>query len=770
METDRKLLQVSEPSITKLEIKYVTDAVKSTFISGTSGRYIKEFEEGFAKLCGTKYAVTCDSGTAALQLAIRAAGIKPGDEVIVPTFTNIASLLCIIYVGAKPVLIDARPDTWCMDEIQLEQKITSRTKAIIPVHIYGHPVKMDVVMQIAKKHNLIVIEDAAEAHSGQCNNQMVGSFGDMACFSFYANKIITCFPAATKILIKSPVGHKGLSRMKNIEDIKIGEKVLSFDTTTSEKKLDTVTQIFKTQFDGELLELIFSNHNKITLTPNHPVFVIGKGWIPAENLHLDDEIIQYEYRGLAYREMFTGKSYEEILGKEEAERRKLQHSQTLKEIHAKTNSNYTKVDWVAMAAKMGKANLGKKHSQKFKEEASLRMVKLWENKEFRERQTIKSKEINQLPEMREKRRIAERKNALDPVYLKKLSVGVRRAMERKSYWENYSKGQNMKPNKQEKSLEVLINDVFPNGEYKYNGDFRLGTAIDRLIPDFVNVNGKKKIIELFGRYWHEKGEEQERISRYKKCGFECLIIWDNELQNPDLVKERIKTFTFNPNVKIVRLVNVKKIPFKGNIFNIETEVNHNYFAHGILVHNCGEGGMITTNNLAYADKMKSLKNLAFGDVKRYLHTDLGYNFRLTNYQAAMGLAQLQRINELVEKKREIASWYNKALSKVKGVQLPVELSWAKNVYWMYGIVLNEEFPLSKEELMAALLERGIDTRSFFVPMHQQPVFHDLGLFKGESYPVSERISRGGLYLPCGSPIKKKDVLYVCNTIKELSKR
>lgn len=376
MKNKGKFINVSEPSLSKLEERYVKDALKSGFISGTTGRYIKEFEEGFAKFCRTEFSVSCNSGTAALQLAVRTAGIKEGDEVIVPTFTSIATILCVIYAGATPVLIDSRKDTWCMDESLLESKITHRTKAVMPVHIYGHPVKMDTVMKIAKKHSLIVIEDAAEAHGGMFDGKPVGSIGQMGCFSFYGNKILTT----------------------------------------------------------------------------------------------------------------------------------------------------------------------------------------------------------------------------------------------------------------------------------------------------------------------------------------------------------------------------------------------------------GEGGMVTTSNAEYAAKMRSLRNLAFGDAKRYIHTDLGYNYRMTNIQAAIGLGQLQRADELISKKRAMAATYNKALAEVKGVHTPVELPWAKNVYWMYGILLDERFRMGRDQLMAALYERGIDTRSFFVPLHKLPMFHALGLFKEDSHPVSEMLGRNGLYLPSGANLKKSEILYICKTIKDLSKQ
>jgi len=367
-----RFIPVSQPFLSKLELEYSIDAIKSGFISGTTGKYIIKFENAFAKFCQTKEGVACNSGTAALQLAVRAINIKKGDEVIVPAFTNIASILCIIYVGGTPVLVDSRKDTWCMDEEQVEERVTKKTKAILPVHIYGHPVKMDKIIAIADEYELKVIEDAAEAHGAEYENRPVGGIGDIGCFSFYANKIITT----------------------------------------------------------------------------------------------------------------------------------------------------------------------------------------------------------------------------------------------------------------------------------------------------------------------------------------------------------------------------------------------------------GEGGMVVTNNKRFAEKMRSMRNLSFGDVKRYLHKDLGYNFRMTNVQAAMGVAQMERVEELIERKITIASLYTKYLKNVNGLTLPVEMPWAKNVYWMYGIVLDKRYELTKEELMQALYKRGIETRSFFVPMEKQPALRPL--FEGERYGVAEKISRNGLYLPSGMGLKREQIEYVCNAIRELS--
>ncbi len=182
---------VSKPLLGKEEGALVADAMKRGEISGFSGSYIKRFEEEFAKFCRVKHAVAVSSGTTALHLALATLGIKAGDEVLVGTLTNMATFFAVLYQGAKPIPVDIDSETLNLNPTLLEKKITKKTKAIIVIHLYGHPVDMDPVMKIARKHKLFVIEDAAEAHGALYKGKPVGSIGDIGCFSFYANKIIT---------------------------------------------------------------------------------------------------------------------------------------------------------------------------------------------------------------------------------------------------------------------------------------------------------------------------------------------------------------------------------------------------------------------------------------------------------------------------------------------------------------------------------------------------------------------------------------------------
>jgi perosamine synthetase len=186
----RPIIPVSEPRLDGNELRYVTECVESNWIS-SAGPFVRRFEERFAAAAGCAFGVSCASGTTALHLAVAALGIDAGDEVIVPTFTMVATASAVHYVGATPVFVDADEDTWNMNVGRIEAAITPRTKAIIVVHTYGHPADMDPILAIAARHRLFVIEDAAEAHGARYHGRPVGSLADVACFSFYANKIIT---------------------------------------------------------------------------------------------------------------------------------------------------------------------------------------------------------------------------------------------------------------------------------------------------------------------------------------------------------------------------------------------------------------------------------------------------------------------------------------------------------------------------------------------------------------------------------------------------
>lgn len=181
---------VCEPFLNGNELKYVTDAVETGWIS-SAGKYVTAFEQQFAAYCGCKYGVAVCNGTVALHLALVSLGIGKGDEVIIPSFTMIASAFAVCYTGAVPVFVDADKNTWNIDVEKIEEKITSRTKAIMPVHVFGLMCDMEPIVELSKKYNLFIVEDAAEAHGAEYKGKKSGSFSHIASFSFFANKNIT---------------------------------------------------------------------------------------------------------------------------------------------------------------------------------------------------------------------------------------------------------------------------------------------------------------------------------------------------------------------------------------------------------------------------------------------------------------------------------------------------------------------------------------------------------------------------------------------------
>lgn len=366
------MIPVNEPLLSEQALKYVEECVRTSWIS-SEGRFIREFEAKWAAYCGMNYGVAVSNGTAALELAVACLELEPGDEVIMPSFTIISCALAILRAGAVPVLVDSDPRTWCMDVGQVEIKITSRTRAIMPVHMYGHPVNMSPLRELAPKHDLFIVEDAAEAHGAEYKGQKVGGIGELSCFSFYANKIITT----------------------------------------------------------------------------------------------------------------------------------------------------------------------------------------------------------------------------------------------------------------------------------------------------------------------------------------------------------------------------------------------------------GEGGMVLAKRADHAERLRSMRNLCFRRDRRFYHTELGHNYRLTNLQAAVGVSQVERIEEHIARKRWMGQSYTERLSGLSQIALPVEEPWAKNVYWMYGLVLADDVKYDATELAQQLRERGVDTRPFFIGMHEQPVFQKRGMFVGERYPVAERLARRGLYLPSGLGLTEAQLESVCVAVRQV---
>jgi len=180
----------------------------------------------------------------------------------------------------------------------------------------------------------------------------------------------------------------------------------------------------------------------------------------------------------------------------------------------------------------------------------------------------------------------------------------------------------------------------------------------------------------------------------------------------------------------------------------------------------GEGGMCLTNDDGLDCRLRSLRNLYFHPEKRFIHHELGFNYRFTNLQAALGVAQMERIEKLIARKKAQGETYRRRLSKIPGIRLQAVPSWAEPIYWVNGILLEDGIKLDADRLAGELGKKGVQTRPFFWPMHLQPIFRKMGLFREETYPVAERLAKRGLYLPSGMALTAAQIDKVCEAVKE----
>jgi perosamine synthetase len=261
---------VAIPNLGGNEFKYLTDAFFSTWVS-SSGFYIDEFEEKFSSYSDCEYGVSVANGTAALHLSLVALGVGKGDEVIVPDLTFAATINAVLHANATPVIVDIDEKSWCIDPTEIEKSITSKTKAIIPVHVYGQVCDMDSIMSLAKKYGIKVIEDCAEAHGAIFRDKKVGSYGDIGCFSFYGNKVITTGEGGMCVTNSSMLNEKlrlyrdhGMSKSKRYfhEVVGFNYRMTNLQAAIGLAQLERIHEIHKNRFSYEnLYRKIMSNRN-----------------------------------------------------------------------------------------------------------------------------------------------------------------------------------------------------------------------------------------------------------------------------------------------------------------------------------------------------------------------------------------------------------------------------------------------------------------------------------------------------------------------------
>lgn len=300
------MIPVNEPVLSPKATTYVTDCMNSGWIS-SAGTYIARFETAYAQYIGARHAVTTTSGTAALHLAIASLGIGPGDEVIMPDLTIISCPLSVIYTGATPVFVDVDPITFTIDPTRIEEKITKRTRAIMVVHLYGHPADMDPIMALAKKYKLAVIEDAAEAHGARYKGKRVGSIGTIGIFSFYANKIVTSGEGGMVVTNNARLA-KRAALLKNLahnprrrfwhEHIGFNYRMTNVSAAIGLAELESIEEyIAKKKWMAHEYAKALSGIPHLTLPPHQP-WGDSVYWMYALTLSKDAPVSKNEVRGL----------------------------------------------------------------------------------------------------------------------------------------------------------------------------------------------------------------------------------------------------------------------------------------------------------------------------------------------------------------------------------------------------------------------------------------------------------------------------------------
>ncbi len=794
-------IPVATPDITEADVEYVSKCVRSGWVSGISP-FVKEFEDKFAEWNGSKYAVATGSGTTALHLALAALDLQPGDEVIMPSFTMIATANACHYLGVKPVFCEIEPDTWCMDVESAKEKITDKIKAIMPVHIYGHPVDLGKIMELSFDHDLLIIEDCAEAHGATWKRRKVGTFGDVGCFDSRTN-------------IQTIDGKKRISKIKE------GDFVL-----THKGRYRKVTKLHKRLYEGDWYELSCGSMRRTSLwtercvraTEEHPLLIFRDGkkqWMPIKNVKKLDWVytwtkkcevcgktIPFYWRICEYCNPAQLPASREAIAKAKdkgGQRTKHHHKHYYEDIIPYAEKLIKEGYRVIPIGEAMPDIIAIKNGRVVAYEIENQLVRKRKREKYNESEKALYDDIIWIePEKKKnksKRRcpyVIEGKLARVPITAITKSTRTPRWVynltveEDESYFAANIAVHNCYSFYANKILTCFpakthISIKPPKGKgsrcIKYIENIKIGDEVltynektsqkeyekvvrvyEREAPLLLNLklsNGNEIAgtpnhpIFVIGRGWIpmsklEVGDELLQY-RYRYLGY-------------------ILEFVHNPNVELATITHIEEMSHNKPVYNIETEKNHNYFAYGILVHNCGEGGIITTDDFDLAERAKWLRAHAFGrHGKHYWHEHVGYGYRMGGMQAALGTSQLERIDYYINK-RQINAWYYKSLLKQLGAEdyltFPVQLDNYSNVYWMFSAVLNEG--IDRAKVIKSLAEKGIETRTFFYPLHKMPVYQT-----DDDLPITDDIASRGMNLPSGNQLTNEQIEYVCDSLMKI---
>lgn len=799
-------IPLSQPDITNLERQAVLAVLKTSRLS--LGPKLEEFENLIAGYTGVKYAVAVNSGTSALHLIIRALGIGNGDEVITTAFSFIASSNCILFEGAKPVFVDIDKKTFNIDVSKIESKITNKTKAILAVDIFGHPADWDALQKIAKKHNLFLIEDSAEALGSEYQNKKCGDFGDAGIFAFYPNKQITSVRYNTPVLIRKN-GVTKLVKIGKLMDFMIdkywqpeGYECLTFDKNgkISWRKINA---FIKHNIHSEILKIHLEKGREVEITKSHSVFTIKDNKIKevlGRNLKVGDYLLVP--RRLPRSDNFIKKI--DVLDYIHRENIKYNKEHVIIENNeiggggGKYIPRYIKIDekfckllgyFVAEGGydldKSGgglRFTFGLHEKDTYVREVKEIFSSIWS--EFK---------VAVMPHEKTHKCTVSCGGSLHSDLFRNLGCG-RNVYEKNIpniIWETTDKnklafiqgllngdGHKRKINGSESRKLKVASGNLANGLHyllltlgiqsrlennKYNSKTgRLCYSYSCEILDFNNQKTSKENcipIEFLSLNNNSSWVQKNRIQHKKSISIETLRKWvdKKQINCPKFLLE---------NITVLKIKNIEKEKFHEFVYDFEVKGPQNFIGGygAICLHNTGEGGVVVTNNKKIAGLCKSMRNQGRDRSGNWLsHVRLGYNYRLSEINCALGIAQMKRINLILKKRERVAGIYNKLLHNIHGVQIPHIADNIKMSWFLYVVRVK-----NRNKIIMALEKKGIQSHNYFPPIHLMPFYKKQFNYKKGDFPIVEKVSQETLALPFYNNLKKEQINYIVQELKNLS--
>ena len=800
-------IPLSQPDITKKERDAVLGVLKTPNLA--LGPKLKEFEQNMAEFAGRKYAIATNSGTSGLHLAIKVLGVKKGDEVITSPFSFISSANCILFEQAKPVFVDIDPDTLNIDHLKIEKAITKKTKAMVIVDIFGHPVDWDPIIKIAKKHKLKIIEDSCEAIGAEYKGRRCGSFGEISTFAFYPNKQITSVRYNTPVLIKKN-GITNLVKIGKLMDFMIdnhwkpeGYECLAFDKNgkISWRKIDT---FIKHSINSEILKICLEKGRTAEITKSHSVFTIKNNKIEqilGKNLKIGDylivarklpssinpikeiDILNYVQRenikydkkkviiennkvgggGGKYinRKVKVNEKFCKLLGYFVAEgsydldksggglrftfglHEKNTYVKEVKEIFDSIWPNF-KIN-IILDKKNHKSTIlcgGLLHSDLFKNlgcgknvyEKNIPDV-IWDTNSKNKLAFIEGllngdghKRIINGSESRKIKVASE--NLANGLHYLLLTLGIQSRLENSKCYSKIGKLC------YSYSCEIL---GFNNQK----------TSKENCIPvEFLSLNNNSS--------WVQKN----RIQHKKSISIETLKKWidKKQINCPKFLLE---------NITVLKIKKIEKEKFHEFVYDFEVKGLQNFIGGygAICLHNTGEGGIILADDEKIANYCRALTNQG-RKIERgqwLNHSYLGYNYRMSDINASLGVAQLSRIKEILRKRDKVAKLYNKKLKNIKGVTLPYVAPYAKMSWFVYVIQVAGTRKY-RDNIMNKLREQGVSCSNYFQCIHLQPLYKKMFGYKRGDFSIAEEISDKTIALPFYNNLTEKEIDYVVKVL------